>query len=106
MACTLSACGGASMWPFGEDEVRTRGPAGSTEYVCDKDRKFYVLIQDSGNTVWLALPDRELSLEKGEAAGQYGNGITKLVIEGDTAQLDDGYKHDFNNCQVSAPAKK
>ncbi|MCB5190584.1 hypothetical protein LG198_07585 [Methylobacillus arboreus] len=106
MASMLSACGGFSLWPFGEDDadVRSRGPAGSTEYVCDKGRKFYVRLQDGGNAAWLVLPDREVLLNKTEA-GQYSNSIAKLEIEGETATLDDGYKHDYDNCKVNQPTK-
>lgn len=98
----LSGCGGFSLWPFGgDDEVTTsKGPAGSTEYQCDKGRKFYVRMQDSGNVAWLILPDREVGLNKTEGAGHFSNGITTLAIEGDTAKLDDGYKHEFANCKL------
>ncbi|MCB5188697.1 hypothetical protein LG200_11875 [Methylobacillus caricis] len=104
----LSGCGGFSLWPFGEDDAAktSRGPAGSTEYQCDKGRKFYVRIQDGGNVAWLVLPDREVGLNKTEGAGQFSNGITTLAIEGDIAKLEDGYKHEFANCKVPQAAPK
>lgn len=103
----LSACGGFSVWPFGGDDadVRSRGPAGSTEYLCDKGRKFYVKLENAGKAAWLVLPDREVLLNKTEA-GPYSNGITTLALEGEAAKLDDGYKHEYNNCQANLPAKK
>lgn len=105
LSLSLTACGGFSVWPFGGDEATatSRGPAGSTEYQCDKSKRFYVKPQDGG--VWLVLPDRELQLSK-SAEGQFSNGITKLSIDGENATLDDGYKHDFNNCKANLPAKK
>lgn len=101
----LSACGGFKVWPFGADDATatSRGPAGSTEYQCDKSKRFYVKPQDGG--VWLVLPDRELQLSKA-AEGQFSNGITKLSLQGENATLDDGYKHDFNNCKINLPAKQ
>ena len=107
LASMLTACGGFSLWPFGDDEVgaRSRGPAGSTEYRCDKGRKFYVKVADAGKTAWLVLSDREVLLNQAEA-GRYSNGITTLVLEGETATLDDGYKRDYNDCKANLPAKK
>lgn len=103
----LSACGGFRIWPFGGDnaDARSRGPGGSTEYRCDKGRKFYVKLENAGKAAWLILPDREVLLNRTDA-GSYSNGITTLVLEGEAARLDDGYKHDYQHCQATLPAKK
>ena len=85
-------------------------PANSTEYVCDKGRKFYVRLIDSGASAWLILPEREVSLAKvASANGRYSNGITTLEIDGTNATLDDGPANLFKGCKVPGkeePAKK
>lgn len=108
LASMLTACGGVSLWPFGDDDeagARSRGPSGSTEYRCDKGRKFYVKVTEAGKTAWLVLPDREVLLNQAEV-GRYSNGITTLALEGEAATLDDGYKRDYNDCKANLPAKK
>lgn len=107
LLATLSACGGFSLWPFGggEGDVRHSGPAGSTPYLCDKGRKFYVKQVDAGKAAWLILPDREILLNKTDS-GAYSNSITTLLLEGEGAKLDDGYKHDYNDCKINLPVNK
>jgi membrane-bound inhibitor of C-type lysozyme len=88
----MSGCGGARLWPFGDDkpQVQSNKPVNSTEYRCSEGKKFYVRNIDNGNSVWLILPDREVSLTKAvsDSGKRFSNGISTLNIMGDEATLD------------------
>src|SRR5665647_2339474 len=100
----LAGCSSVNLWPFdnGSSQAQSQTPANSTEYVCDKDRKFYVRLVDSGAAAWLILPEREVSLAKvASANGRYSNGITTLNIDGKDATLDDGPANSYIGCKAS-----
>ncbi len=88
----LGGCGGGKLWPFGEGQAqgRSNAPANSTEYQCNAGKKFYVRMLDKGNTAWLILPDREVSLAKAASGSvaRFSNGISTLSMNGDEATLD------------------
>jgi len=99
----LAGCSSVNLWPLGGGSTSGQAPipANSTEYVCDKGRKFYVRLIDSGASAWLILPEREVSLAKvASANGRYSNGITTLEIDGTNAALDDGPANLFKGCKV------
>ena len=97
----LAGCGGGKLWPFGEDKPqgRSNAPANSTEYQCNGGKKFYVRMLDSGNTAWLILPDREVSLAK-TASGRYSNGISTLSINGNEATLEVSATVSLTDCKA------
>lgn len=100
----LAGCSSVNLWPFGNgsSQAQSQTPANSTEYVCDKDRKFYVRLVDSGAAAWLILPEREVSLAKvASANGRYSNGITTLNIDGKDATLDDGPANSYIGCKAA-----
>lgn len=102
----LSACGGVQIWPGSNDvQVDPRTPAGSTEYQCDKGRKFYVKLVDKGESVWMILADREFGMAKA-GPNAYGNGVSSLTMEGNTAVFNDGYQGSYSNCAVKAATPK
>ena len=103
----LAGCSSVNLWPFGSGSSAGQAPipANSTEYVCDKGKKFYVRLIDSGVAAWLILPGREVSLAKvASANGRYSNGITTLDINGTDATLDDGPASSYIGCK--APGKQ
>lgn len=102
----LSACGGVQIWPGSNDvQVDPRTPAESTEYQCDKGRKFYVKLVDKGESVWMILADREFGMAK-TGPNAYGNGVSSLTMEGSTAVFNDGYQGSYSNCAVKASTPK
>ena len=57
-ACsTLDKVKDVNLWPFGNgaDAPRVYRPANSTEYLCEKGKKFYIRVLDNGANVWLML---------------------------------------------------
>lgn len=97
----LAGCGGGKLWPFGEDKPqgRSNAPANSTEYQCNGGKRFYVRMLDSGNTAWLILSDREVSLAK-TASGRYSNGISTLSINGNEATLEVSATASLTDCKA------
>lgn len=97
----LAGCGGGKLWPFGEDkpQARSNAPANSTEYQCSGGKKFYVRMLDNGNTAWLILSEREVSLAK-TASGRYSNGISTLSITGDEATLEVSATVSMTDCKL------
>lgn len=107
VAITLSACSSIDFWPFGEDKKSQQNantPANSTEYQCSGGKKFYVRLLDKGNTAWLILPDREVSLAKtgSSPALQYSNSVSTLTITGNTAALDVSPTSSYADCKAMA----
>jgi len=93
-ATSLAACSTPSInvWPFGGDKTteRSRVPANASEYVCNAGKRFYVRQLDSGNAVWLILPEREVRLDKTGTANRFSNGVAVLELNGNDASLTDG----------------
>lgn len=100
----LGGCGGGKLWPFGEDQAqgRSNAPANSTEYQCSGGKKFYVRMLDKGNTAWLILPGREVSLAKTASgpAARYSNGISTLSMNGNEATLDVSPTVSLTDCKA------
>ncbi|MEZ0232730.1 MAG: hypothetical protein ACAH12_07805 [Methylophilaceae bacterium] len=107
IALAVSGCGSMKIWPLSSDttEADPRTPANSTEYQCDKNKKFYVRTIDKGAAVWVILSNREFSLAK-DASGRYTNSIATLTLDGDTAVFDDGYKSEYLNCKTQSNKSK
>ena len=100
----LAGCSSVNLWPFdkGSSHAEAQIPANSTEYVCDKGKKFYVRLIDNGAAAWVILPVREVSLAKvASANGRYSNGISTLTIDGLDATLDDGPSNTYSGCKAS-----
>ena len=100
----LSGCADVSLWPFKDEKTQGQatGPANATEYQCNAGKKFYVRLLDSGNTAWLILADREVSLPKVSSSPgvRYSNGVSVLDINGNEATLNDGPTSSFTACKV------
>ena len=103
----LAACGGASLWPFGEraNSELSRRPANATEYRCDAGKVFYVRNLDGG-AVWLIAPDREIRLDKlaGAESGRYGVDKVQLELHGEGASLLDPPAQ-FAGCRRAGAAR-
>ena len=111
LAAVLTGCSSIDKYnPFTEAQVSqeiSRTPAGSTEYLCEGNKRFYVRMLDKGNGAWLIYPDREVNLDKISGAGnRYSNGIAVLEINGNEANLSDGPKIDYKGCQAVVATKK
>jgi membrane-bound inhibitor of C-type lysozyme len=102
---SLCACSSINIWPFGEKkpEQASNTPANSTAYQCSGGKKFYVRLQDNGNSAWLILPDREVSLARtgSGAAASYSNGITTLAINGKEATLEVSPGNSYADCKAA-----
>lgn len=105
----LSACGGIDKYnPFSESKpTPVYRPENATEYQCDKNKRFYVRMQDKGNAVWLIYPNREVNLDKvtGGADTRYSNGIAVLDINGTDATLTDGPDIAYTGCKTATTPK-
>jgi hypothetical protein len=100
MTMLLSAC--SSLWPFGNkaETSRVYKPANSTEYLCEKGKKFYVRTLDSGANVWLMLPDHEVLLAKVGNEKIYTNGISRLNLSANEVILDVSPGNQYVGCKV------
>ncbi len=90
-ACsTLDKVKDVNLWPFGNsaDAPRVYKPANSTEYLCEKGKKFYIRTLDNGANVWLMLSDREVLLPKVGNEMVYSNGISRLDMTGAEVSLE------------------
>jgi hypothetical protein len=96
----LSGC--SSIWPFGNkaEPQRVYKPANSTEYLCEKGKKFYVRNLDGGANIWLMLPDHEALLAKVGNEKIYSNGISRLNLSTDDVILDVGPGNQYVGCKV------
>jgi membrane-bound inhibitor of C-type lysozyme len=109
LSLLLSACGGASLNPFGKDgdQVQSRTPPNSTEYQCNGNKRFYVRYLDNGSTAWLIYPDREVNLTKSSGPGtRYSNGVAVLDVNNGEATLTDGPAISYNGCKAIANSNK
>ena len=99
LACVLAAGCSMSRWiPFGSDEGRVVVPENAQRYQCGGNRSFY-LRQLGDKAVWLILADREIRLDRRDGARAYGNGISTLVFDGDTAEFNDGPGGTYADCK-------
>lgn len=106
LSLLLSGCGGINIsmpsLPFTGEKVRDLTPANSTEYQCKGGKRFYVRHLDNGGAAWLIYPDREVRLNKLDAAAgkQYSNGIATLTINDDGTMLTDGPAIAYSECKA------
>lgn len=104
----VSACGSldkvkdVNLWPFGNggDAPRAYKPANSTEYACEKGKKFYVRTLDNGANVWLMLSDREVLLPRVGTEKVYSNGISRLDMSGADVSLEANADNRYIGCKV------
>ena len=96
----LGACSGG-WWPFGRSgSEASRIPAGATEYTCAEGKQ--LLVRFEGKSAWVFYPDREFRLDQ-MADGRYGNGVTTLSLQDDSAHLDTEGKRQFADCKRKSP---
>lgn len=101
-AIALAGCSSVKVWPFGEDSKENpRNPANSTEYQCDKNKRFFLRLPDNGASAWVILPDREFGLPKA-GEGSYSNGVSTLTIAGGEATLQLGKDNVYSACKLPA----
>ena len=109
VAMLLSACGGIDKYnPFSETKpAPAYRPENAIEYQCDKNKRFYVRMQDKGNAAWLIYPNREVNLDKvaGGSGTRYSNGIAVLEINGAEATLNDGPNIVYTGCKAAVVQK-
>lgn len=100
MTILLSGC--SSLWPFGNNVESTRvyKPANSTEYLCEKGKKFYVRTLDGGANVWLMLPDHEVLLARVGSEKIYSNSISRLNLSTEEVILDVSPGNQYIGCKV------
>jgi hypothetical protein len=104
----LTACGTLdkvkeiNVWPFGtvDEGPRVYRPANSIEYLCEKNKKFYVRILDNGGNVWLMLPEQEVLLPKVGNEKVYTNGISRLDMTGELVSLEARASNRYVVCKV------
>lgn len=107
-ASLLDACSSfdkvkdVNLWPFGNsaDAPRVYKPANSTEYLCEKGKKFYIRTLDNGANVWLMLSDREVLLPKVGNERVYSNGISRLDMTGAEASLEASADNRYIGCKA------
>jgi hypothetical protein len=100
LAGLLGACSGG-WWPFGRSEgAAARIPAGATEYSCAEGKR--LLVRFEAKSAWVYFPDREFRLDQ-SADERYGNGVTTLSLQGDSAHLDTEGKRQFADCKRKSP---
>lgn len=102
-ACsTLDKVKDVNLWPFGNsaDAPRVYKPANSTEYLCEKGKKFYIRTLDNGANVWLMLSDREVLLPKVGNEMVYSNGISRLDMTGAEVSLEASAENRYIGCKV------
>ncbi len=108
-ACsTLDKVKDVNLWPFGNsaDAPRVYKPANSTEYLCEKGKKFYIRTLDNGANVWLMLSDREVLLPKVGNEMVYSNGISRLDMTGAEVSLEASAENRYIGCKVVPLANK
>jgi hypothetical protein len=96
----LSACGGVSLWPFGDSGPRpeaARAPADATAYQCEGGRRLYVRLLENGAAAWVILPDREFRLER-VSPSLYRVGANTLELSGASASLSEGAVRTYSGC--------
>ena len=97
-----------NLWPFGAEKTveRSRTPANSTAYLCDKNKRLYVRLLDNGAAAWVILPEREFRMDKttGGEGTRYGSGKAVLDLQGEEATLSDGAALSYTGCKVPKPA--
>jgi hypothetical protein len=101
-SASLAACGGVSLWPFGDTQPRpesSRVPSDATAYQCDGGRKLYVRLIENGAAAWVILPEREFRLERA-AGSTYRVGANTLEIGGATASLSEGATRTYTGCKA------
>ncbi len=102
-ACsTLDKVKDVNLWPFGNgtDAPRVYRPANSTEYACEKGKKFYIRTLDNGANVWLMLSDREVLLPKVGSEKIYSNGISRLDMTSAEVNLEASAENRYIGCKV------
>jgi hypothetical protein len=100
LAALLGGCSGG-WWPFGRSGGGApRIPAGATEYACAEGKQ--LLVRFEGKSAWVYFPDREFRLDQ-SAPERYGNGVTTLSLEGDSAHLDTEGKRQLADCKRKTP---
>lgn len=102
-ACsTLDKVKDVNLWPFGNgtDAPRVYKPANSTEYLCEKGKKFYIRILDNGANIWLMLSDREVLLGKVGNDKVYSNGISRLDMTSSEVSLEASAENRYIGCKV------
>ena len=113
LAVNLSACSSMSsamdkvknvdLWPFNDEpsnsQSRSYRPANSTEYQCDKGKKFFVRMLDKGDNLWLITKEREIGLAK-VAQGEYSKDSTRLRLDKEQAELIMSADTPYTNCKM------
>lgn len=92
------------LWPFGDSKSKDRvyKPENASEYQCAASKKFFIRMQDNGDSVWLILPDREVALAKvsKDSAKRYSNGITTLTLA-DESTLEINPTTSYTACKLA-----
>lgn len=92
------------LWPFGDSKSKDRvyKPENASEYQCATNKKFFIRMQDSGDSVWLILPDREVALAKTskDSTKRYSNGVTTLTLA-DESTLEINSTTSYTACKLA-----
>ncbi len=104
MGSAMDKIKNVDLWPFDDgpssnEQVRTYRPANSTEYLCDKSKRFFIRQLDKGESVWLITKEREIALPK-TAAGEYAIDTVKLSLGKDGAELKMSAETLYTNCKI------
>ena len=87
-------------WTNEPTEQQSPRLVGATQYTCDGNKRLAVRFAAAGQPAMVIFPEREFRLDPvKEAAGRYTNGRSTLVVEGESASLDEGGTPVLANCK-------
>lgn len=92
------------LWPFGDSKSKDRAykPENASEYQCAANKKFFIRMQDNGDSVWLILSEREVALAKTskDSTKRYSNGVTTLTLA-DESTLEINPTTSYTACKLA-----
>ncbi len=107
----LGGCGMEKITRMGfwtNEPVEQKSPrlVGATQYTCDDNKRLAVRFGAAGQPAMVIFPEREFRLDPvKDAAGRYTNGRNTLVVEGESASLDEGGTPVLANCKRAVAQK-
>ena len=107
----LAGCGMEKITRMGfwtNEPVEQQSPrlVGATQYTCEGNKRLAVRFGAAGQPAMVIFPEREFRLDpvKG-ATGRYTNGRNTLVVDGESASLDEGGTPVLANCNRAVAQK-
>ena len=93
-------------WTNEPTEQQSTRLTGATQYACDGNKRLAVRFAAAGQPAMVIFPEREFRLDPvKESAGRYTNGRSTLVVDGESASLDEGGALVLANCKRAVAQK-